>query len=894
MKFSYQWLSELVEHGFSPEQLQERLTMAGLEVAGVSPVAAACSKVVVARVESVEAHPDAARLKVCEVSDGETVQQVVCGAPDVRAGMYGALAKVGAVIESVNDGKDSPRHSPGLESKRSGNPEQKKEKSKRLKIGKAKLRGIESHGMLCSAQELGLEEKSEGILELNEAEAAPRLGEDIRPLLGLDDVSFELDLTPNRGDCLGMLGLAREVGVLSRQSPRYPKPPKIKEAIDERFPVAISAPAACPRYLGRVVRGVNLKAATPLWMKERLRRGGLRSIDPVVDVTNYILLAYGQPLHAFDLERLQGGIEVRMARQDEPLTLLDGKELKLQDDTLVIADQRRAVAMAGIMGGAQTAVSAATSHILLECALFSPLAVAGRARRYGLHTDASHRYERGVDPAIQYQALDAATALLLQICGGEAGPVSEAEGELPDQGEILLSPENVERLLGIRLETAEIKDVLQRLGFKVDAVKGGLQLRSPRHSSEHPRHSRVSRFQDRGNPENLQVQVPGFRYDVTLEADLIEELARIHGYDRLPSSRGMLPQQIGAAPETRVPDWRLRRHLAALGYQEVISYSFIDPALVAAVYGDGGDGGDERGGKGGVDGKSGDCEDGPPVLLANPISTEMSVMRGSILPGLLQVLAYNSRRQQERLRIFELGMVFHHRDGGYLQRNRIAGLIAGSRHPKHWSAPATEADFYDIKGDVESLLSGRPVEFRPASVMPYHPTQCATLVFNEEVIGHLGALHPAVAQRLELPTPVFLFELDLESVAATSLPKAATLSRQPEVSRDLAVVVDEAVPAADIVQAVTAAAGPHLQRLQLFDVYRGEGDASAEKDAKDASSAKDASGAKGGAIPAGRKSIALSLTLQHPSRTLDEKEINAVLDNCVNTLRDGFNANLRS
>ena len=862
MKFSFRWLSDLLDHGLSVEELTEKLTMAGLEVASTAPVAARCSKVVVAEVKSVEPHPDAARLRVCRVYDGKAERQVVCGASNVRAGMYAPFAQVGAVIEPVGDGRDDGRDDG--------------HKKKNLKIGKAKLRGVESHGMLCSAEELGLEDKSDGILELNSTATTGEkadsttthekqdtatigakassvaigakagsasigeradtantgaktssvvVGTDINQALALDDTTIELDLTPNRGDCLGMIGLAREVGVLSRATPRYPAPPEVKETVTDRFPITISAPAACPRYLGRVIRNVNLKAATPLWLKERLRRSGLRSIDPVVDVTNYILLEYGQPLHAFDLDKLHGGIDVRMAKEGEAITLLDGKELKLRADTLVIADGKQAVAMAGIMGGAHSAVSESTAHIMLECAFFTPLAVAGRARRYGMHTDASHRYERGVDFAIQHQAIAAATALLQEITGGEAGPVEEAVGELPPQTEITLKPGNIERLLGIRLESDEITDVLTRLGFQITAQ----------------------------TDDELKVQVPSFRFDVSIEADLIEELARIHGYNRLPSTRGMLAQRMGAAPETLLPDWRLRRHLAALGYQEIISYSFIDPAWSRLIMGE---------------------ADPEAVTLENPLSTEMSMMRGSILPGLLQALAYNSNRQQERLRIFEVGMVFRRDDKkAILQQNRIAGLIAGSRHPENWSNSNEPVDFYDIKGDIETLLTSErrgPLAFHSTEAAPFHSGQCAAITVGDTVIGHAGALHPAVQRRIEVPGPVFLFELDLEAVRALRLPAARHLSRQPEVSRDLAVVLDEAVPAADIIREVSAAAGGNLRQVRIFDVYQGEG------------------------VAAGEKSVALGLTWQHPSRTLDDQEINALVERCVERLQDKFKASLRS
>ncbi|MGI9251879.1 MAG: phenylalanine--tRNA ligase subunit beta [Pseudohongiellaceae bacterium] len=864
MKFSYQWLKQLVDHGLSVPDLTERLTMAGLEVAATTPVATHCEGVVVGEVKTVAPHPDANKLSLCEVYDGKTTVPVVCGAPNVRAGMRAPFARVNAKLEQPADTNPEAASQDRLHSANS--------EKKLITIHAAKIRGVKSQGMLCSAEELGLEDKSAGILELD-ADAKP--GEDIRTTLMLDDVSISLDLTPNRGDCLGMIGLAREVGVLTRTTPHYPTVPKVQENTQEQFPITISATAACPRYLGRVIKNVNLQANTPLWLQERLRRGGLRSIDPIVDVTNYILLEYGQPLHAFDLDKLQGGINVRMAKPDERIKLLDGKELNLHHDTLVIADAKQAVAIAGIMGGQHTAVSKNTRNILLECAFFSPLAISGKARHYGLQTDASHRYERGVDFAIQQQALAAATQLLQNLAGGDAGPVVEATGELPNQTEVSLKLNNVERLLGVTLPEKEVIDVLTRLGFKVETEKSGIQYK---------------------------VSVPSFRFDVSIEADLIEELARIHGYNRLPGSHGTLPQQLGMAPETQTSDARLKRQLAALGYQEVISYSFIDPTWSQLVFHD---------------------TESEVVALENPLSAEMSVMRTSLLPGLLQILAYNSNRQQERLRIFELGMVFQWQNqqaatqqksktspqtrGSQLenikQHTRIAGLISGSRLPRNWSHRNESPDFYDIKGDIESLLgTGQRAKlaFQPADPMPFHGGQCAAILLGGEadagkgkgktsktgkanktgkvgktgkeadkIIGYIGALHPAVQRQIEVPAPVFLFELDLEAIRAVNLPRANDLSRYPEVSRDLALVLNEDIPAGEVLQEVRANGGEHLQQVRMFDVYQGEG------------------------VAKGKKSLALGLIWRHPLRTLDDKEINAIIDDCINALQRKFDADLR-
>lgn len=795
MIFSEQWLREWINPQFETQRLIDELTMAGLEVDASSPVARQFSGIVVGLVESVEPHPDADKLSLCSVSDGSETYQVVCGAPNVRAGLKVPFARLAAEIIEKPDAKP-------------------------FKIKKAKIRGVESNGMLCSSEELGLEESSDGLLEL--PESAP-VGEDIRCYLQLEDTSIELDLTPNRGDCLGVIGLAREVGVIARQDVKPLEFETPKETIGDEFAVKITAGDACPRYLGRVIKNINLEAVSPLWMQEKLRRSGLRSIDPVVDVTNFVLMELGQPMHAFDLEKLEGHIDVRFAREGEKLQLLDGKEVDLTPDTLLITDAQKAVAMAGIMGGMATSVTDETRDVFLECAFFAPLAVAGKARSYGMHTDASHRYERGVDYELQRTAMERATQLLLDICGGEAGPITEAVGNIPAPIEVDLRYGAIESLLGIEMEQAEVREILSRLGF-------GLQA---------------------DGDEGLRVSVPSYRFDVSIQADLIEELARIYGYNRLPETGGLGNQSLGSKPESRVELGQIRQQLVALGYQEVVTYSFIEPTLAESLF-----------------------PEQPGVMLQNPISADMAVMRSSILPGLITTLQYNENRQQERVRLFETGLVFEQKDDEIEQKAMLAGLVAGNRLPINWSNNKELLDYFDVKGDVELLLTlgHEPTRysFTAAEYACFHGGQCARIARDAVTVGHIGALHPAIQRKLGLSGNCYLFELELAALQERRLPAASALSKFPEVSRDLAIVIDESCSSAEILANVRENAGEHLTGLRIFDVYQGD------------------------AVAKNKKSIALGLTWQHPSRTLSEDDVNAIISNCVNGLQDKFNANLRN
>ena len=636
--------------------------MAGLEVGRRGAVAGEFTGVVVAEVVALEKHPAADSLVVCEVDDGVARARVVCGAPNVRVGMKAPFARVGAVLRRAGEDTDKEKDKDESNTGRGGKSGGKSHSAAaEIQVGKVAIRGVESNGMLCSAEELGMAESSSGLLDLP---ADAPVGADIREYLGCDDHSIELDLTPNRGDCLGMLGLARDVGAMLRREVAEPPLAEPPVTIEDEFPVRISAAAECPRYLGRIIRGINLDAETPLWMREKLRRGGLRCIDPVVDVTNFVLLELGQPLHAFDFAKLRDHIDVRLAEPGEELTLLDGKSLKLTPDTLVIADGGGAVAMAGIMGGMGTAVSGETRDVFLECAAFAPFAIAGRARAAGMQTDASQRYERGVDYHLQHRAMARATELLLAIAGGAAGPVTEAQGEIPASRQVQLRFDSIKRVLGVEIPPGEVLDILTRLGFTPLEQSG----------------------------ESLSVEVPSHRYDVALEADLLEELARIHGYDKLPLSSGLKRPEVGRAPEREIELHRIRDHLVALGYQEVITYSFIDPKLAQHF-------------------QAGENE---PLRLQNPISRDMSVMRDSLLPGLVHTLRYNLNRQRENLRLFETGLTFVRRNaddpGEINQQAMLAGLLVGERAIKNWcgggsgTGAGDNIDFFDAKGDIESLF----------------------------------------------------------------------------------------------------------------------------------------------------------------------------------------------
>ncbi|UZE04485.1 phenylalanine--tRNA ligase subunit beta [Pseudomonas corrugata] len=791
MKFSEQWLRGWVSPQVSRDELVARLSMAGLEVDSVTPAAGEFSGVVVGEVLSTEQHPDADKLRVCQVSNGGETFQVVCGAPNVRPGLKIPFAMIGAEL-------------PGD-----------------FKIKKAKLRGVESNGMLCSQAELQIGEGNDGLMELP---ADAPVGQDIREYLGLDDASIEVDLTPNRGDCLSLAGLAREVGALYDAPVARPTVAPVPAVHDEVRSIEVLAPAACPRYLGRVIRNVDLSKPTPLWMVERLRRADVRSIDAAVDITNYVMLELGQPLHAFDLAEINGGVRVRMAEEGEKLVLLDGQEVTLRSDTLVIADHSRALAIAGVMGGEHSGVSASTRDVFLESAFFDQIAVAGKARSYGLHTDASHRYERGVDWQLAREAMERATGLLLEITGGEAGPIIEtvSEQHLPKIAPVTLRAQRISQMLGMDMDAAEVERLLSALGLNISADGAG----------------------------QWRVEVPSHRFDISLEVDLIEELARLYGYNRLPVRypQARLAPQAKAEARSELPE--LRRLLVARGYQEAITYSFIDPRQFELF-------------SPGVE----------PLLLANPISNDMAAMRSSLWPGLVKSLQHNLNRQQDRVRLFESGLRFVGQLDGLKQEPMLAGVVCGSRLPEGWAQGRDVVDFFDVKVDVEAVLGFAGAldafTFVPGKHPALHPGQTARIERDGREVGYVGAIHPELSKTLGLDRPVFVFELVLAEVALGKMPKFQELSRFPEVRRDLALLADRDVASSAVLDVIRENAGEWLTDLRLFDVYQGKG------------------------IDPHRKSLAVGLTWQHPSRTLNDDEVNTATQNILTSLENRLNATLR-
>ena len=802
MKFSERWLRAWVDPGVDTRTLCEQLTNAGLEVDGIALACPAFEGVVVGEVRDATPHPDAHHLSICTVLDGTGAREVVCAAPNVRAGIRVPFARVGAVL-----------------------PE--------LAVDARELRGVVSHGMLCSAAELGLGDDASGLLELPDT---LRVGENLREALGLDDRCIEVDLTPNRGDCLSLRGIAREVGVLNDMAVRAPDCPPVAPTIGETFPVAIEAGDGCPRYLGRVVRNVDVRRPTPLWMAERLRRSGLRSIDPVVDVTNYVLLELGQPMHAFDLDRLDARIVVRWAHADETLRLLDGREATLDTETLVIADARGPVGMAGVMGGAQSAVGPDTRNIFMECAYFAPAAILGTGRRHGVQTDASQRYGRGVDYTLQEAAMERAIRLLIDVAGGEPGPVvtTESAVHVPAPAQVRLRQRRLDRLVGEAVPEEEVGRIFERLEFAPSRAVG------------------------KDGPE-WRITPPSHRFDIAIEEDLVEEVCRVYGYNRIgrredPGSEGDGPP--AALPLRRIPRGRVRPArladtLAAVGYREAITYSFVEPAVSELL-----------------------APGASPVRIANPMSLDQSVMRTNLFPGLVNALRVNLARQQSRVRLFELGQCFPNALGGEPERSmvlRIGGVACGTHLPESWAGPSEPMDFHDLKGDVEQLLEtgGQPYGVERARDPVLHPGQSATVSIEGRYVGRFGRLHPEVENALDLDVPVFAFEFDAEALLVERERRHGGVVRYPRVRRDLAVVVDRAVTAAAVEAAVRGVLGHILSEFTLFDVYQGKG------------------------VDSNEKSLGLGLTLQDPSRTLAEEDISRYIDMTLQCLQTDFGARLR-
>jgi len=791
VKFNEQWLREWVNPALSSEELGHQITMAGLEVDAIEPVAGHFEGVIVAEILQADAHPDADKLRVCRVNvgGGEPVQ-IVCGAPNARAGLKAPLATVGATL-------------PGD-----------------FAIKAAKLRGIESQGMLCAAAELGLSDDNAGLMELP---ADAPVGEELRSYLATDDVSIEVGLTPNRADCLSIAGIAREVGLLNDIAVCTPPDTPAPIGSDATFPVQLHAPERCPRYLCRVIEGVDLGRPSPLWLQEKLRRCGLRSIDAAVDVTNYLLLELGQPMHAFDLDRLEGGIVVRKAEVGEQLELLNDQTITLRADNLVIADEARPVALAGIMGGRASAVGAGTTRLLLEAAFFAPTPLSGQARSFGLHTDSSHRFERGVDFALQRRAMERATSLLLEIVGGRAGPIVEAAepAQLPSAQPIRLRRARIERLLGMSMPDGEVERILTGLGLDV-----------------HP------------DGEGWLCTPPSWRFDLTIEADLLEELGRVYGYNRLPTSRIHADVRLPRRPEARLDVRELRRVLLSRGYSEAVCYSFVDEDLQRSL-----------------------DPELEPVALNNPISPEYAVMRSSLLAGLLRAAQHNLKRQQTRVRLFESGLRFIRTAQGLEQRPGLALLITGPASAESWASPVRDADFFDLKGDVEALLarasSGVATVFAAGERAAMHPGQTAILSRGGRAFGFLAALHPTLQRSLDFDRPVYVAEMDLDALLERSLPAFEPVSRFPALRRDLAVIVDAEVTAAELLATAREAAGAYEPELTLFDVYQGKG------------------------IDPHRKSLAIGLTFRHQSRTLDDDEVNQCVQQVVDSLKEKYRAGLR-
>ena len=792
MQFSEQWLRTFVDPQLDSAELGHLLTMAGLEVEEAVPVAPAFSGVVVAHIVEAEKHPNADKLKLCKVDAGTgELLQIVCGAPNAAAGMKVPCAKVGAVL-------------PGD-----------------FAIKAAKLRGVESFGMLCSARELGLSEDHAGLYVLPEDAV---VGTDIRDHLGLDDTLFTIKLTPNRADCLSLSGVAREVAALTGAPLHLAAIDAVTPTVDHRRAIVLDAPAACPRYCGRILKGVDARARTPEWMVRRLARSGIRAISALVDVTNYVMLELGQPLHAFDDAKLHGAIHVRLPQAGEQVVLLNEQSVTPAPDTLLIADETRPLALAGIMGGEYSGITLETRDVFLESAFFAPDAIAGRARAHGFSSDASHRYERGVDFELARSAIERATRLILDICGGEAGPVEEAivRAALPVRAAVRLRPARARRVLGITLTDDAICVLLQRVHLQ--AARAG---------------------------EDFLVTPPSWRFDIEIEEDLIEELARLHGYDNIPAVAPQGSLMMLPSSEHSRPVWALRHLMAARGYQEVVNFAFVEEAWERDF-----------------------CANENPIRLANPIASQLSVMRSSLIPGLAGNLATNRKRQIDRVRVFEVARVFERKaDGepvrGFHQVMSLAALAAGPAVAEQWGETARNVDFYDIKGDLEALFAPRRLEFERLSHPALHPGRAATVRLDGHSIGIVGELHPVWVQRYDLGSAPVVFEVALDAALAARVPAYAEVSRMPAVIRDLALVVGVEVAAARVVEVLKSAAPAIVHEIALFDVYHGKG------------------------IDPDKKSLAFRVLMQDTQRTLEEAEVEAAVSALVGQAESQLGARLR-
>ena len=791
MRINLEWLREWVDFELDPQELATQLTIGGLEVGSIEEIVWSAKGVLVAKVIDSHPHPNADRLNICQVDTGNGCHSVVCGATNVRKNLITAYAPPGAILP---DGRT---------------------------IESVKLRGVASDGMLCSPAELGLADEHSGLLELD---ANAPLGIRVEDYLRLDDVILDLELTPNRGDCFSILGVSREVAALNGKSLKAPVIKAVSAQIADTFPVVLESKDACPRFVGRVIRGVSTGGCSPSWMRERLRRSGVRAIHPIVDITNYVMLELGQPLHSYNLEKLSGAIHVRYAETLEKITLLDGSEIELDPNVLVIADDSGPVGLAGIMGGDSTAVESTTTDIFLEAAFFTPASIMGRARKFGLHTEASLRFERGVDPEHQSRAIERATELLLEISGGRPGPITIIENKnyLPSNEAIPLRHDRLESVLGLSLNPGVVESSLGLLKMTLQKQDNGWLVIPPK-----------------------------FRFDLAIEEDLIEEVGRMVGYDSLPLIPEIGARQLGLATEKCVSEDRIVDRLIDRGYSEIISYSFVEESLEKKIN------------------PNSVC-----VRLANPISKELGVMRGSLWPGLLTTARKNLSRQRSRIRIFEVGTQFSQEPTTIKETRVVAGLASGALWPEHWKNDDRDVDFFDMKADLEALFELADYNDAMVFSLAEHPAltagKTARIINKGEPIGWLGELHPELQQSLDIKTSTLLFSLELESLLLGKVPTFKAYSKYPSIRRDLALVLDEAISSKEIADCIREVSGKKLRDIKIFDVYRGKG------------------------IEPSRKSLALGLILQDTSRTLTDADVDQIICSVTSHLERVFGAKIRT
>ncbi len=802
MQFSERWLRTIADPKLSTAELAHLLTMSGLEVESCDAVAPDFAGVVVAQVLDFEKHPNADRLKVCRVDAGGEILKIVCGAPNVVEGMKVPLARVGATLPGADGAV--------------------------LEIRRATMRGVDSEGMLCSARELGLSDDHGGLLVLS-ADAA--VGRNVRDVLALDDHVFTVKLTPNRADCLSVLGIAREVAALTGTALVLPPTEPVAPTVDATHPVRIDSPAGCGRFTGRVIRNVNANAPTPEWMRERLERAGQRCISILVDVTNYVMLELGRPLHVYDADKLRGPVVVRFGRAGESVELLNGQTVPLAEDVVAITDDSGPIGLAGIMGGESTKADLETRHCFLEAAFFFPDAIAGRARRYNFGSDASHRFERGVDFDNNVAGIERATRLIVDICGGEPGPVSDVVATLPARPAVRMRVARAQKIIGVQIPAEEMAGIFARLGLAATRTGSGAD-------------------------EAFVVTPPSYRFDLVIEEDLIEEIARVHGFERIPAVPPRAPAFMHALPEALRSLHEIRDRMADLGYHETINFSFVESAWEADLAGS-----------------------TDPIRVLNPIASQMSVMRTTLLGGLLAAIRYNANRKLPRVRVFEVGRVFLRdpsaEDGplsvaGLIQPMRVAAAAWGAAVEEQWGVPARHVDFHDAKGDLESLLAPRTARFEAATHPALHPGRSARVILDGHAAGWIGELHPRWQQSFGIPSPVVVFELDAEPLQARGLPVLEEVSKLPGLRRDLAVLVDDAIPAGAMLDRLREGLPQIVENVEVFDVYRGKG------------------------VENGKRSLAFRVLMQDTRRTLTDADADEVVATALSLLEQSFGAKLRT